>query len=231
MAGGHVATTPLRLLPSATSRKLGLLGLASVGAILLGMVATAIPYRGHAGEGYSPLNHFVSELGEIAASRFALVFNLSLVLGGIGLGVFVLLLADRLSGRFRTILMAAGVVAGASGALVGVFPMDYPPAHRIVSGLFFLTGWLVACVFSLWLLSAPRLGFPRWLLVPGATAVAISVTFLAVFSTYHQTNPDGPILSRPTGFWSVPFLEWASLLSLLAWFVCVSIVRLRTPTE
>jgi len=43
------------------------------------------PYRGYAGEGYSPLTHFISELGEIAASRLAWAFNLGIVLGGIGL--------------------------------------------------------------------------------------------------------------------------------------------------
>lgn len=65
-----------------TSRRLVMLGLGSVGVILLGMVVAALPYRGYAGEGYSPLNHFISELGEIAASRLAWAFNLGIVLGG-----------------------------------------------------------------------------------------------------------------------------------------------------
>jgi hypothetical protein len=37
-------------------------------------------------------------------------------------------------------------------------------------------------------------------------------------------------VNRPD-FWSIPFLEWASLLSLLGWFVCVSLVLLRDPAE
>lgn len=208
-----------------------MLGLGSVGVILLGMVVAALPYRGYAGEGYSPLNHFISELGEIAASRLAWAFNLGIVLGGVGLGAFLLLLADRLSGRFRIALIAAGVAAGISGTLVGVFPMDYLSTHRVVSDLFFVTGWLIAGIFSLWLLAAPRPGFSRWLLVPGAAVVAIFLTFIAVYTTYHPADPDARILVRPDGIWSVPFLEWASLLSLLAWFVCVSIVLLRQRSE
>ncbi|MGZ3356663.1 MAG: hypothetical protein ACXVBO_17630, partial [Isosphaeraceae bacterium] len=47
-----------------TSRRIGLLGLASVAIILAGMVAAAVPYRGYSSEAYSPLNHFISELGE-----------------------------------------------------------------------------------------------------------------------------------------------------------------------
>jgi len=89
----------------------------------------------------------------------------------------------------------------------------------------------VAGIFSAWLAAAPRPGTPRWLAVPGGVAVAISLVFLVVYSTYRPANPDGPILNRPAGFWSVPFLEWASLLGLLAWFVCVSIALAREGSE
>ena len=214
-----------------TSRRLALLGLASVGVILAGMVISAIPYRGYEGEAYSPLNHFVSELGEIAASRLAWAFNLGVVLGGIGLGTFLLLLTDRLTGHFRTALAAAGVVAGVSGALVGVFPMDYVGTHRLVSVVFFLTGWIVAGLFSAWLLATPRAGFPRWLLIPGAATVAISWAFIAVYSTYIGTDAAGRIVDRPDPFWSIAYLEWGSLLSLLAWFAFVSFALLREPAE
>ena len=54
-----------------TSHRLGLLGLASVGIIAAGMLATALVYRGYEGEAYSPLSHFISELGEVAMSRLA----------------------------------------------------------------------------------------------------------------------------------------------------------------
>jgi hypothetical membrane protein len=225
------ATRSRALSVSVTSRRLGLLGLASVAVTLVGIMVTAIAYRGFRGEGYSPLNHLISELGEIAVSRLAWAFNLSLLLGGLGLGTFVLLLTNRLSGRFRAALVAAGVAAGVSGMLVGVFPMDYLATHRIVSGLFFLTGWLIPGIFSLWLLTAARPGLSRGLAVPGGAVTVISLTFLAVFSTYRPANPGAYFLNRPNGSWSVPFLEWASLLSLLTWLACVSLVLLREPTE
>jgi len=78
-----VATIPVRVFSmSVTSRRLALLGLASAGVILFGVVIAAVPYRGHAGEAYSPLNHFISELGEVATSRLAWAFNLGIILGG-----------------------------------------------------------------------------------------------------------------------------------------------------
>lgn len=227
-----VIRSPQRTISVAvTSRRLALLGFASIGVILAGMVISAIPYRGYESEAYSPLDHFVSELGEIAVSRLAWAFNLGILLGGVGLGTFLVLLADRLTGRFRTALVAVGVIAGVSGALVGVFPMDYLGTHRIVSVVFFLTGWIVAGLFSVWLLATPRTGFPRWLLIPGAATVAISWAFIAVYSTYIGTDAAGRILNRPEPFWNIACLEWASLLSLLAWFAFVSLVLLRGPAE
>jgi hypothetical membrane protein len=227
-----MAQSPIRVLTiSVTSRRHALLGFASVGIILLGMVVAALPYRGHSGEAYSPLNHFISELGEIAQSQLAWAFNLGILFGGMGLGVFLLLLATRFGGRYRIALLTAGAIAGVSGALVGVLPMDYHAIHLIVSGLFFLTDWLVALIVSLWLIAALRPGLPRWLVIPGLASAAVSIAFTAIFSTYKPANPNDPILNRPDGFWNVSFMEWASLLTLLVWFVCVSIALLRERPE
>jgi hypothetical protein len=60
--------------------------------------------------------------------------------------------------------------------------------------------------------------------------VAVSLTFIGVYSTYRPANPDARILDRPS-VWTVPLLEWASLLSLLLWLACVALVLLRRPSE
>jgi len=69
-----VRSGAIRALPG--RRSTGLLGLASTAAILGGALMTAVPYRGWAGESYSPFNHFASELGEVARSQAAAAFNL-----------------------------------------------------------------------------------------------------------------------------------------------------------
>jgi hypothetical membrane protein len=214
-----------------TPRRLAALGLASVGVILLGMVVAAIPYQGTAGEAYSPLNHFISELGETPVSRLAPVFNVCLVIGGAGMAMFLLLLANRLTGLFRAALFIVGAVAGVSGALVGVFPMNDHAPHRLASSVFFLTGWLLAAIISAWIMAGRRPALPRWLLVPGGIVIAVSAVFIPVYSAYRPSNPDGPLTNRPAGLWPVAALEWASLLALLAWFVCVSIAQLRDYSE
>ena len=213
-----------------SGRQLGLLGLGSVAVILTGMVITAIPYRGYAGEVYSPLNHFISELGEIAASHLAWVFNLGILLGGSGLGAFLLLVSRRVDGPFRPALVAAAFVAGVSGSAVGVFPMDYRTVHGLVALCFFLSGWIVAAIFSLWQLRRPGSGFPRWLVLPAALDVIVSWIFIIIFAGYHPANPNARIIDRPD-FWSVPAFEWASLLCLLFWLACLAAVVTRLPEE
>ena len=230
MGGGTgiaARTAPARNDPLAVSAlTAGVVGIVATAVILIGALITAIPYVGYAGEGYSPLNHFISELGESPQSQLAPAFNAGIVVGAVGLGLFLMILSRRLTGRYRPALMLAGLVAGTSGALVGFFPMDTHAAHRVVSGVFFCTGWIVAAIFSVWLQRRPQPDFPRWLLLPGAATVGIFVAFLAIYSTYRPLDPDANIIERPP-VWSVPLLEWASLLSLLLWFVCVSLALLR----
>lgn len=210
-------------------RAAGVLGLAATAVILAGVLATAIPYVGYAGEGYSPLNHFISELGETAVSRLAPVFNAGIVIGGIGLGLFVLIVARHLTGRYRPALMLAAIVAGTFGMLVGLFPMDTHATHRLISGVFFCTGWIVAAIFSLWLLRRRPDGFPRRLLIPGGLCVVVSLLFIGIYAAYRPIDPDAHIVER-SAIWIVPLFEWTSLLSLLLWFVCVSLVLVRRHT-
>jgi hypothetical protein len=104
--------------------------------------------------------------------------------------------------------------------------MDSYAIHGLVSAIFFCTGWIVMAIFSAWLLTRPGRGFGRWLLVPAALGVLASLSFVVVYSTYSPLPPDVHIIERPT-VWAVPMLEWAALLSLLAWFACVSLELVR----
>ena len=73
-------------------------GLIGVTAISLGSIATAIVYSGKQGEAFNPLNHWVSELGEVGVSDLASVFNVSLIVGGVCFVVFMIGLAATRGG-------------------------------------------------------------------------------------------------------------------------------------
>lgn len=228
--GARPENEPGNLTVSLDRRAVGLLGLASIGIVLAGAIAAALPYRGYAGEGYSPLNHFISELGEIGVSRLAWVYNLGLVVGGLGLGGFLVMVSRMMSGRIRLVFLAVSVVASLAGAMCGLFPMEYLSTHRLVSGIFFLTGWLVAATFTIWLAVYRPVEFPGWLTSPGVAVVIVFMAFIGVYATYHPADANAHILTRPE-VWTVPLLEWAALLSLLAWMACVAATLLRDRAE
>jgi hypothetical membrane protein len=224
------AAAAARRLLHASDRTTGFLGLFGAGLILLAALVTAIPYRGWAGEAYSPLNHFISELGELERSQLAPLFDAALVIGSVSLMLFLYLLSRRATGPARTGLAVAGLLAGLGGLLVGVFPMDTGALHRIVSGVFFLTSWLVAGVFTLWLARTRSRILPRWLLAPAVLAVVVDLVFVVIYTTYRPAHPDAHIVIRD-GVWIYPLLEWASLLSLLVWILCTALVLLRRPHD
>jgi hypothetical membrane protein len=207
-------------------RVAGGLALGSTAVILAGALATGLGYSGPAGEAYSPLNHFISELGQVSQSRLAPVYDAGIVMGALGLGLFLAILSRHLTNRFRSAMLAAAAIAGASGMLTGLLPMDIQPAHQTASAVFFLTGWTVAATFSVWLLGRPRPGFSRWLLLPGLGCIPFFVAFVAVYAAYRPADPYAPILLR-SAIWAVPLLEWAALLSLLAWVLAVALVLVR----
>jgi len=60
-----------------------LLGIVGPSIVVLGVSITALVYRGKEGESYSPLNQYISELGEVGVSRLSWLFNLSMILSGL----------------------------------------------------------------------------------------------------------------------------------------------------
>ncbi len=201
--------------------RLAALGLVSVAIIGIASVVAAIPYRGSAGEGYSPLDHYISELGEVGQSQLAAWFDIALIVGGAGLAAFAILLGGRMSGRLRYLFLLFAVVSGISGTLVGVFPMNDLRVHRVVAGLFFETGWLMVLVFCIWLARGGS-GFGRWLLIPGAVAVVASLGFILVYAGADGGSAFAAPTVRPA-ISAITVMEWAALITLLAWFVAVAI--------
>ncbi|MHB8891431.1 MAG: DUF998 domain-containing protein [Candidatus Limnocylindrales bacterium] len=194
------------------------------GAIAVGSVVTAVPYSGAAGEAYSPLNHWVSELGQPGVSDLALVFDVSLIVGGICFAVLMLGLLGAVPGRLRFAFAPIGVVAGLGGMFVGIFPMNISPQHGLAAMTFFNLGWIAVGLASIAILLRRDPRFPRWLALVGAMTVACFIAFLVALRV-------DPILTigqlgapavRPA-LWVVAALEWAVIVGILAWTFLVGL--------
>ena len=102
-------------------------GLLSAVGIMISFLIVAIAFKGRVGQHYSPINHVVSELGEVGISRLAWLFNGALIIGGIGILLGTISLALHLQGWFRYLILILGLITGLSGTFVGIFPMNHIP--------------------------------------------------------------------------------------------------------
>jgi hypothetical membrane protein len=199
-------------------------------AITVGSVVAAIGYTGTESESYSPLNHWVSELGEIGVSQLAWAFNLGLVVGGLGFVVFMAGLAIDATDKLRWVYGPIGVVAGIAGALVGVFPMNNREVHGLVAFTFFNLGWIAVATASVPVAVGHDRRFPRWLAAAGAVAVVAFLAFLygVRVDTAVAVSALGAPAERPA-FWLSPTLEWAVIVAIIGWTVLAALSWRRGP--
>jgi hypothetical membrane protein len=190
---------------------------------MVASVVAAISYTGTLGEGFSPLNHWVSELGEIGVSGLALVFNVGLFVGGLALALFFVALGRLRRSRLAVVYVPVGFVAGVSGAMVGVFPMNNRGIHILVALGFFVLGWVAVGAASIDIWRRPEARFSRWLPALGAVTVAVFLLFLSVYIPYLYTGTgsDRPAISVAT------VLEWLVLVGIVGWVLVASLTWWR----
>jgi len=206
------------------------LGIVAFAALALGSGWAAASYAGPAGEPYSLLNHWISELGQLGVSSRAAVFNAGLMIGGASFVAFVVGLAWTSPSRLRWAFGPAGIVAGIGGFFVGVFPMNDPDQHVIAASIFFNLGWIFVALASLAFVRQRERRHPAWLAAVGAVSVVAFIAFLVSLQTdefsRQRMTSTGPITDRPD-VWIAPILEWATLILIMAWVLLTSIAWWR----
>jgi hypothetical membrane protein len=199
-------------------------------AIAAGCAWGAVGYVGTAGEPYSPLNHWISELGQLSVAAHAGVFNLMLVVGAASFIVFVVGLWLTGPSRLRWVFGPVGSLAGVGGILVGLFPMDHPDQHVLAASTFFNLGWIFVALASIAFVRNREARFPVWLAGVGAASVVAFIAFLVSLRTddfaRQRMASDGPIVGRPD-VWVAPILEWATLAGIMAWVLLTSVTWWR----
>ena len=141
----------------------------------------AAAYRGATGEAYSPLNHYVSELGQLGVSGLAAVFNLGLVIGGSFLAIFFLALGLSFRSALAWLYVPIGICAEIGGAFVGLYPMNFPNEHTTAALTFFVLGWVAVGLASIDFIRRRDPRFPWWLAIIGALTVAAFIGYLWVY--------------------------------------------------
>lgn len=217
---------PISLTDPALIRLAGLTGSL---AVMLASLVSALVFRGRQAERYSPLNHFISELGEVGVSRLSWLFNAGLIVGGavllpccIGLGLLI-------PGVWSKLALVAGCVAAVSMALVGFFPMNNLKPHTLVAMTYFRAGLVMVILFTLAISLQPQaeVVIAKTVNWAGALAVLCYASFLVysrvAFKKSQQTLDPTAITLRPR-FWRLAALEWSIFFSTVLWFLVVGLV-------
>ncbi len=193
---------------------------------LLVVIISGIAYRGKLGQRYSPLNHYISELGELGISRLAWVFNLGLILTGLCLLPACLSLGFLLPGFWAKLAMAAGIVAAISVSLVGVFPMNNLKAHGRAAMSYFRSGLVMVILFTLVVIfqkNPPVM--PRLYALVGVPAILAYASFLIYAPINDKKFEEGvnPLeLPRPKVWW-IAFIEWTVFITTIPWFLVMAL--------
>jgi hypothetical membrane protein len=204
-----------------------LCGMMGPGIIALGMIISTLAYTGVDGQTYSPLNHFVSELGEVGVSSMSGAFNWSLIFGGLITIPFMVYLAGQIRFWIRWPLGILGVLTAVFAVLVGIFPMNYVNPHTFAALTFFNLGLTVAILYSLVILFSSRQPFPKWLAIPGLL-YALTFTWFSFFPSAIPAEIDfeagmaGFLSNRPDLF-ALAVIEWVMVLAILIWILLMGI--------
>jgi hypothetical protein len=207
-------------------------GLTGSLVIITGCLVTAVFYRGKAGEKYSILNHFISELGELGISKAGLVFNLAMIIGGILFLPLMVGVGLSLGSLWGVLGMAAGMLAAISSTFVGIYSMNRLTPHRRAAMTFFRSGLLTVIFFTTAVFVQPVDNRIIPLLVNffGVPAIIAYVLFLAIVGKKMDKNNQPNYILDPNAmpdrprFWRTAFLEWMVFFTTILWFLSVSII-------
>ena len=177
---------------------------------------------GSTGPGHlSIFNHYISELGVTVVSREAILFNVSLILGGVSIIVFMMAMSHYMENRIACHASAAGAFAGCCCSLIGAFPMNGRIMHPLVAYSFFFSGMVSVLLFIVAIIFDTRHKVARWLVFPGSLSLACFVMFL--FATY-LTGLSTALSLSVYRIQIVPasFFEWSVFASTILWILLAS---------
>lgn len=189
-------------------------------------VATAFAYPIEAHDTYSPLNHFISELGRYGVSTTAALFNVGLMVTGMFFLLFVLGLGLKIATPLAWAATVAGSIAAAACSAVGVFPMNHLGSHLVAAYSFFYGGLLTMVLFSLAVGLDSGKSLPRGTAFIGSAAAVVFALFLfhpAFTRGSHPGTMDfDPLKVHRPPVWDLAVLEWLVFVAVIGWAVAVA---------
>ena len=202
--------------------------------VVLQIVGTGIAiaaFTSGASGGYSPLNHFVSELTSPTLSPKAGVMSAALALGSLlslpALGA----LAQVIGGRLARVALVCAVVSSGAVVALAFAPMENLGPHLHAALVFFWSWLLTVFFFGLALLRRFSFRAAPVLCLASAFSLLASAAFLTILTTAGILSGVKSIQLEPRqilewlrtaprpAVWEVAVLEWRVVLFVFIWVI------------
>jgi hypothetical membrane protein len=192
--------------------------------------AASFPYTGMYDETYSPINHYISELGDRRFSEWAALFNVGLMFSSSLLLVFSIGFTLQFSRWQKHVIGVLGLSTSISCFLVGAFPVDDLKPHILVAMVFFHSALVLVFLNTAITLFTKQPILPKWTISLGAvTAVAFAAFVISPSDLLREWVKDPKHFIRPE-VWIQPILEWACFYSIILWILIMAFLMLRPKT-
>ncbi len=202
-------------------------GIVGCALMLICVWGASIPYTGMYDETYSPINHYISELGDRRFSEWAGLFNYGLMLSSSLLLVFSIGFTQQFRGWQRLVIGVPGLSTSISCFLVGAFPVDNLRPHILVAMVFFHSALVLVFLNTAITLFTKVPVLPRWTITLGfVTALCFAAFVISPSDMIREWVRDPKHFVRPE-VWIQPILEWACFYSIIAWLLTAAFLMLR----
>ena len=204
----------------------GILGLAGTFILIVAIIISITSFEDGV---YSLTNCFVAELGLYGSGYFtissALIFNLGLIISGLLFAVFFVMHVLKDETLIHTAFGFFGALTGVLMAAQGVFSLNYPQYHYIVTAAFFITGF-ITCALYIFMQMRSRdrssLGFANAIVAFFAGAASVVFAGYTLAGGMMQVFEENMVAARPS---VLPFaiVEWAAYLFIVVFLTILAV--------
>ncbi|PKG57906.1 hypothetical protein CXF83_07575 [Shewanella sp. Choline-02u-19] len=203
-------------------------GMLGIFGLLLGLMLSVLTFKMYDGEGFSFLNHTLSELGHYGHSDFAVIINGGLFFGSLSAVLFCLFSLQIADSSWSYPFFACLGLTFFCLAAVGLFPINVYHLHIVAIKYFFIFGSVSSMFYGLYLFVGRGRLFSRSTSVLAIIAFVNMSAFLLVpllglelteggRAFYHELLVE---MHRPAIWWPAIF-EWVGIASFVAWSASV----------
>jgi hypothetical membrane protein len=199
-------------------------GIAGTILVIAGCIIPSLKYKGRQKQRFSPLNHFISELGERKVSAYARVFNLSLVAAGLLFVMYMIQFGFFLGTVPAVTAAATGVFSALACSMVGVFPMDTRRKHDDAAMCFFNGGLVTILLFGLSSLLDDQRRLPLIFILFAVLVALAFAAFILLPASIPKSDKKLDLFGtdRPK-VWPRTIVEWLAMLGVVGWIAAVSL--------